>query len=121
MPAAVRALRHLADRRRPTRRRRRQVEQVGVLDLVQPLGGRIDILVNNAGVYPVTLTEDLPDADLDAMLAINIRAPHVLVGEIAPVMAGCGRGAIVDIGSWMAQVGNPSARCTRPRRPPTSN
>ena len=73
------------------------------------LGGRVDVLVNNAGIYPATLTEDLPDADLDAMLAVNVRAPHVLVAELAPPMAERGTGAIVNIGSWMAQVGVPFA------------
>ena len=73
------------------------------------LGGRVDVLVNNAGIYPATLTENLPDADLDAMLAVNVRAPHVLVAELAPAMAARGSGAIVNIGSWMAQVGNPFA------------
>lgn len=73
------------------------------------LGGRVDILVNNAGLYPATLTEDLPDADLDAMLAVNIRAPHVLVAALAPAMAERGSGVIVNIGSWMAQVGSPYA------------
>ncbi|TDD61864.1 SDR family oxidoreductase [Kribbella antibiotica] len=73
------------------------------------LGGRVDILVNNAGIYPATSTEDLPDDDLDAMLAVNIRAPHVLVGALAPAMATRGTGVIVTIGSWMAQVGSPFA------------
>jgi len=73
------------------------------------LGGRVDILVNNAGIYPATLTEQLPDADLDAMLAVNIRAPHVLVAELAPAMAERGSGVIVNIGSWMASVGSPYA------------
>jgi NAD(P)-dependent dehydrogenase (short-subunit alcohol dehydrogenase family) len=73
------------------------------------LGGRIDILVNNAGIYPATPTADLPDTDLDAMLAVNIRAPHVLVAEIAPAMAERGTGVIITIGSWMATVGSPFA------------
>lgn len=73
------------------------------------LGGRVDILVNSAGIYPATLTEQLPDADLDAMLAVNVRAPHVLVAALAPPMAERGSGAIVNIGSWMAQVGIPYA------------
>jgi 3-oxoacyl-[acyl-carrier protein] reductase len=71
------------------------------------LGGRVDILVNNAGVYPVMPTADLPDAELERMLAVNIRAPHVLVAELAPAMAERGSGAIVNIGSWMSRVGVP--------------
>lgn len=73
------------------------------------LGGRVDILVNNAGIYPATLTEDLPDADLDAMLAVNVRAPHVLVGALAPAMVELGGGVIITIGSWMARIGSPFA------------
>ncbi|MBD8608731.1 SDR family oxidoreductase [Aeromicrobium sp. CFBP 8757] len=71
------------------------------------LGGRVDVLVNNAGIYPATPTVDLADADLDAMLAVNVRAPHVLVAALAPAMAERGTGAIVTIGSWMAQTGMP--------------
>ena len=78
-----------------------------VADATSLLGGHVDVLVNNAGVYPVTATDQLSDNDLDAMLAINIRAPHVLVAEIAPAMATRGHGAIINIGSWMAQVGSP--------------
>ncbi len=61
-------------------------------DATDLLGGRVDILVNNAGVYPAPPTIDLLDADLDTMLAVNIRAPHVLVAAIAPSMAERGRG-----------------------------
>ena len=71
--------------------------------------GHVDVLVNNAGIYPATATADLADADLDAMLAVNVRAPHVLVAALAPAMADRGRGAIVTVGSWMAQVGVPFA------------
>ena len=78
-------------------------------DAEAALGGRVDILVNNAGIYPATSTEDLPDADLDAMLAVNIRAPHVLVARWGPAMAERGTGVIITIGSWMAQVGSPYA------------
>ncbi|MGV8874261.1 MAG: SDR family NAD(P)-dependent oxidoreductase [Rhodococcus sp. (in: high G+C Gram-positive bacteria)] len=73
------------------------------------LGGRVDILVNNAGIYPATSTADLADDQLDAMLAVNVRAPHVLVGELAPAMAERGNGVIVNIGSWMATMGSPFA------------
>ncbi|MFG6476287.1 SDR family NAD(P)-dependent oxidoreductase [Microbacterium sp. P06] len=71
------------------------------------LGGRVDILVNNAGIYPVPPTPGLSDSDLDAVLMTNVRAPHVLVAELAPAMAERGTGAIVNIGSWMSRVGLP--------------
>jgi len=70
-------------------------------------GGQLDILVNNAGIYPATATSDLGEDDLDAVLGVNIRAPHVLVAALAPAMAERGRGSIVNIGSWMARVGLP--------------
>ncbi len=73
------------------------------------LKGRVDILINNAGIYPATATADLADEQLDAMLAVNVRAPHVLVGELAPAMAERGSGVIVNIGSWMATMGSPFA------------
>lgn len=71
------------------------------------LGGRVDILVNNAGVYPVGPTAATSDADLEAVWATNIRAPHVLVAALAPAMAERGSGSIVTIGSWMARTGVP--------------
>lgn len=72
----------------------------------EALGGHLDILVNNAGVYPVPATPDLSDADLDQMLSVNIRAPHVLVAALAPAMVERGSGVIIDIGSWMGSVGH---------------
>jgi NAD(P)-dependent dehydrogenase (short-subunit alcohol dehydrogenase family) len=75
----------------------------------EALGGRVDILVNNAGIYPATSTISLRDDDLDMMLAVNIRAPHVLVAELVPAMVDRGSGVIINIGSWMAQVGSPMA------------
>ena len=77
-------------------------------DARDALGGRVDILVNNAGVYTVVPTPALSDDELDAMLATNVRAPHVLVAELAPAMAERGTGAVVNIGSWMARVGIPA-------------
>lgn len=78
-------------------------------EAAEAVGGRVDILVNNAGIYPATSTEGLPDEDLDAMLAVNVRAPHVLVAALAPPMADRGSGVIVNIGSWMARTGTPYA------------
>jgi len=74
---------------------------------VEALGGHVDALVHNAALCPPVDTPGLSDADLDATLAVNVRAPHVLTAALAPAMAERGRGSIVVIGSWMASVGSP--------------
>jgi len=69
--------------------------------------GRLDAIVHNAALCPPVDTVSLTDADLEATLAVNVRAPHVLTAALAPAMAERGHGAIVVIGSWMAHVGHP--------------
>jgi 3-oxoacyl-[acyl-carrier protein] reductase len=69
-------------------------------------GGSLDVLVHNAALCPPVDTVGLSDADLEATLAVNVRAPHVLTAALAPAMAERGSGAIVVIGSWMASVGH---------------
>lgn len=68
--------------------------------------GRLDAVVHNAALCPPVDTVSLTDADLEATLAVNIRAPHVLTAALAPAMAGRGTGGIVVVGSWMAHVGH---------------
>lgn len=85
-------------------------------DATQALGGRVDILVNNAGVYPSDPTPVLSDAAVDAMLSVNIRAPHALVAALAPGMVERGAGNIINIGSWVSRMGCRPGRCTRRRR-----
>ncbi|MEP6852254.1 MAG: SDR family oxidoreductase [bacterium] len=70
-------------------------------------GGHLDAIVHNAALCPPVDTVSLSDDDLEATLAINIRAPHVLTAALAPAMVDRGAGAIVVIGSWMAHVGHP--------------
>jgi NAD(P)-dependent dehydrogenase (short-subunit alcohol dehydrogenase family) len=70
------------------------------------LDGRIDVLVHNAAICPPVDTVSLTDDDLEATLAVNVRAPQVLTAAIAPAMVEHGGGAIVVVGSWMASVGH---------------
>ena len=70
-------------------------------------GGRLDALVHNAALCPAVDTLTLTDADLEATLAVNVRAPHVLTAALVPAMAEHGAGAVVVVGSWMAHVGHP--------------
>ncbi len=69
------------------------------MNAIDALDGRIDILINNAALCPPTNTVGLTDADLESTLAVNIRAPHVLVAALAPPMAEHGTGAVITIGS----------------------
>ncbi len=71
------------------------------------VGGRLDAVVHNAALCPAVDTFSLTDAELDATLAVNVRAPHVLTAALAPAMVERGRGGIVVIGSWMAHTGHP--------------
>jgi NAD(P)-dependent dehydrogenase (short-subunit alcohol dehydrogenase family) len=73
------------------------------------LGGRIDILVNNAGIFPRSTPATTDEATFDTVYAVNVKAPYFLTGAIAPAMAEVGAGAIINLGSWIARLGIPSA------------
>jgi NAD(P)-dependent dehydrogenase (short-subunit alcohol dehydrogenase family) len=72
-------------------------------------GGHADILVNNAAVYPPGsgLTPGTTADEIDSACAVNVRAPFLLVAELAPPMAARGRGAIVNVLSMAADFGMP--------------
>ena len=71
----------------------------------QALGGPVDVLVNNAATVPIGHTVGTDEAALDAVWAVNIKAPFFLVARLAPAMAARGGGAVVNISSWMARIG----------------
>ena len=62
--------------------------------------GRIDILVNNAGVLFLGSVEDMPLADFDRTLAINVRSVFVASQAVLPHMGTGGR--IINISSTNA-------------------
>jgi NAD(P)-dependent dehydrogenase (short-subunit alcohol dehydrogenase family) len=63
-------------------------------------GGQLDILVNNAAtILMPTATADVNEQELQESFAVNVFAPFLLTGLIAPQMALAGTGAIVNIGS----------------------
>ncbi|GAA0962021.1 SDR family NAD(P)-dependent oxidoreductase [Actinocorallia libanotica] len=63
--------------------------------------GRLDVLVNNAGVGVLGPLEDLALADVDRVLAVNVRGVFLTSQAAATVMTAGGR--IITIGSCMAQ------------------
>ena len=65
--------------------------------------GRIDVLINNAGWAPArTLLLKMRTADLDRMIAVNLRAPIALTQLAAAAMVTQGAGTIVNIASSAA-------------------
>jgi NAD(P)-dependent dehydrogenase (short-subunit alcohol dehydrogenase family) len=70
--------------------------------------GPFDILVNSAGTNRPALLTDTSDADLDAVLDLNVRSTFLVCREVARGMVAAGRGgSIVTISSQMGHVGGP--------------
>ena len=65
--------------------------------------GQIDILVNNAAATHVQQFLEQSDEEWDEVFDVNLRAPFVLIREVARVMIGQGtRGRIVNLSSSSA-------------------
>jgi len=67
--------------------------------------GAPDIVVNNAGVYPRTgVLLNLDEAEFDRIMRVNVRAPFLVVKEMAKLMIERNvPGAFVNIGSGAAR------------------
>ena len=76
----------------------------GVKDLADrataAAGGQLDILVNNAALLLMPKpTAEIDERELQEAFAVNVFAPFLLTGLLAPAMAARGHGAVVNIGS----------------------
>jgi NAD(P)-dependent dehydrogenase (short-subunit alcohol dehydrogenase family) len=69
--------------------------------------GRLDALVNNAALYSQGDVAELDDADLDTLLAVNLRAAIRLAGLAVRQMAQSGGGVIVNVSSEAGLVAVP--------------
>ena len=67
--------------------------------------GDVDVLVNNGGVFPFGATHETSPEEIRSVLEINVAAPFVLAGALAPGMVSRGRGAIVNVSTMVASFG----------------
>jgi NAD(P)-dependent dehydrogenase (short-subunit alcohol dehydrogenase family) len=82
----------------------------GVIDAAVRLLGGLDILVNNAGIAPMSDFFDHTAAEFDAVMAINLRAPFLLIQAAARRMRAQGTpGAVINLSSINALLNGPTS------------
>ena len=69
--------------------------------------GRLDILVNNAGITHSAPLESTQTEDFDRCMAVNARAPFILIREALPLLKESESGCIVNISSVVGVKGYP--------------
>ncbi|XP_067409964.1 epidermal retinol dehydrogenase 2 isoform X3 [Emydura macquarii macquarii] len=76
-----------------------------VADQVRKEVGDVNILVNDAGIANVKTFLDLPDADMEKTLRVNIMAQFWTCKAFLPAMIACNRGHLVSISSGTGLLG----------------
>jgi uncharacterized oxidoreductase len=77
-----------------------------ITQALEALGG-LDILVNNAGGVRAGRLENTAEADLQAMLEVDLVAPILLTRDALPALRASGEAMIVNVSSGIALVGVP--------------
>jgi NAD(P)-dependent dehydrogenase (short-subunit alcohol dehydrogenase family) len=77
--------------------------------LLRPAGeaGEVDILVNNAGASTIGSTVEMGLDAVHHVFDVNVIAPFLLTGQLAPKMGVRGGGAIINVSSHAAGHGIP--------------
>jgi 2-hydroxycyclohexanecarboxyl-CoA dehydrogenase len=84
-------------------------DRQGVQAMVERVAGQfggIDVLVNNAGWDKASSFVDSDPGDWDRVIAVNLYGVLHTCKAVLPIMAGQGRGAVVNLGSDAGRVGS---------------
>lgn len=69
--------------------------------------GPPEVVVSNAGAFLLKPLEATTPEELDAQLAVNLRAPYLVARAFLPAMRHAGRGVLVHLGSVADHAGFP--------------
>jgi meso-butanediol dehydrogenase / (S,S)-butanediol dehydrogenase / diacetyl reductase len=78
-----------------------------VVEAVVERAGRLDVVVNNAAFFRLELVEDVTVADFDAHVAVNLRAPYLLVQAALPHLKASPAAVVVNVSSAAAAMYRP--------------
>jgi NAD(P)-dependent dehydrogenase (short-subunit alcohol dehydrogenase family) len=72
-------------------------------DDAEALSGGVALLVNSASNYLRTPFDTITDADWDASLDVNLKAPFLLATSLGRAMRARGEGCIVNVADWAGE------------------
>ena len=78
-----------------------------VVDEVLRHAGRLDVIVNNAAFFQLKLVEEFTPEDFDSHVAVNLRAPYLLIQAALPALRESPAPAVVNISSAAAAMYRP--------------
>jgi cyclopentanol dehydrogenase len=84
----------------------RESDWAAAFDQVRARAGRLDVLVNNAGVNIREPIERMTAAQLDTMLAVNLKGPFLGIKHALPLLRESGGGSIINMSSICGLVGH---------------